>query len=114
MQILLGLAQGLENGFEAVPSPAILIEFLQIQSAQSILFFSCVYSIKAAFLAFYRQLFGSNEWFIRAWWLVSAFTIASYIASITGSITLCGPAQDLGSLSMLPKHEIKIILANHL
>ena len=82
------------------PSPSLIVEFLRLQAAQSVLFFSCIYFVKAAFLLFYRQLFASNETFIRAWWLVCLFTVASYVASVTGSITLCGPASQLSNLGL--------------
>ena len=116
MQLVLSIGSTLQSGgFGAgPPPPSLIVEFLRLQSAQSVLFFSCIYFIKGALLLFYKHLFGSNETFVRLWWVVSLFTLASYVTSVVGSITLCGPASQLGNIGMPAKVRFGITMANPL
>ncbi|KAK0251910.1 hypothetical protein LTR91_006460 [Friedmanniomyces endolithicus] len=68
-----------------IPTPAVMMRvsfYLKCQLASTILFWSCLWSVKASFLAFFRQLSEGLLWPRRAWWAVTIVTLMSFLGSI--------------------------------
>lgn len=66
-------------GFGEQPSESDLKRYFRIELAVSALFWVVVYLVKVAFLLFYRFLFGVSKPFMRAWWVVSVFTVVTFV-----------------------------------
>ena len=64
--------------------------YLQIKTAMSCLWLISLYGIKFSFLFFYRSIFGISQLFMRAWWLVTAFTLIAFWVSLGGVIAQGG------------------------
>ncbi|TKA77897.1 hypothetical protein B0A55_03341 [Friedmanniomyces simplex] len=80
MYELLAVSVGREE-----PTPAFLIRasfYLKCQFASTVLFWSCLWSVKASFLAFFRQLSEGLAWPRRAWWAVTTITMMAFLGSI--------------------------------
>lgn len=93
-----------EDGVAAPPEDLIaeVIDFLKIQFAIIILFWTTIWSLKASFLAFYRGLFDSRiqPWTMRAWWVVVVLCAVSYLGCWITQFLSCVPFQtyfELGS-----------------
>ena len=56
--------------------------FTRSQWAVAYCFFTGIWAVKAAFLAFYDNLTKRLRNYRRAWWTVIAFTVATYIGSL--------------------------------
>ena len=70
---------------QEVATPAFLARasfYLKCQFASTIMFWSCLWSVKASFLAFFRQLTAGLKWPRMAWWVVTVITTLAYIGSI--------------------------------
>ncbi|KAI9055915.1 hypothetical protein LZ554_000851 [Drepanopeziza brunnea f. sp. 'monogermtubi'] len=68
-----------------------IIEQLLMQFYFMMLFWTTLWSIKGSFLMFYRRLFTGTDGYMKWWWGVVAFTIATYIASVLTNIMTCLP-----------------------
>lgn len=67
---------------------------LQMNIATSALYWSCIYSVKASFLAMYWTLFRTDHRF-RFWWkLVAVFVLAAFVTTIMMRFTLCGQVKN--------------------
>ena len=60
-----------------------------------------IYLVKFSFLAFYRKLFGVFREFMIAWWIVLAFTVATFLANFIALFWCCGAPKDLYNPSKL-------------
>ena len=63
----------------------------------SLFFYTSLFSIKLAFLLFFRRLGASIQYFEKIWWPVLLITIGSYIGSV-GNVNyncLVGPLEDI-------------------
>ena len=74
---------------------ALNLTYLKYSVAVRLIFWSCLWAAKGAFLALYWQLFNPSRSFVRAWWIVLAFTIVTYFVCVAGVLTACGSASDL-------------------
>lgn len=51
--------------------------FLQLNIASTIITFTCYWAVKLSIMLFYRTLFWVYETFMKAWWIVLSFVIAT-------------------------------------
>lgn len=72
------------------PSEEELSPFSRIVVAAAVQFWACIYLIKLSFLAFYRQLFGVSQSFMKAWWAVTAFTLTTFLINCFSAFWSCG------------------------
>lgn len=56
--------------------------YLKCQLASIVLFWTCLWSVKASFLAFFYQLTERLTWPRRAWWVLVVFTTLAFTASV--------------------------------
>lgn len=93
------------------PGPDFMIRatfYLKCQLASTFLFWSTLWSVKACFLALYRQITVQLRWPGRAWWIVTIITASSFIGCIIAYF-IATPSFDLGKLGSF----ILSALANH-
>jgi hypothetical protein len=67
------------------PTPAFLLRgsyYLKCQFASTVLFWTCLWSVKASFLAFFFQLTKRLTWPRRAWWAITTITALAFAGSI--------------------------------
>lgn len=76
---------------ETPPPPATVSEFCRLQTAQGATFYFLHWTVKLAFLLFYRELFWVSRTFIRAWWCVAAFVLIGLGVALAGIMTQRGP-----------------------
>ena len=74
---------------------ALNLVYLKYELSIRLIFWSCLWAAKGAFLALYWQIFNPSRSFVRAWWIVLAFTIVTYFVCVAGNLTACGSASDL-------------------
>lgn len=80
MYELLAVSVGREQ-----PTPAFMIRasyYLKCQFASTLAFWTCLWSVKASFLAFFFQLTERLTWPRRAWWMITAITVVAFMGSI--------------------------------
>jgi hypothetical protein len=56
--------------------------YMRMQFAETIMFWTCLWLVKASFLAFFHRLTNNLRKYIIAWWTITAFTAVSYLASM--------------------------------
>jgi hypothetical protein len=56
--------------------------FMKLQFAETIIFWTCLWLVKASFLAFFHRLTNNLRLYIRAWWCIVIFTAIAYIISM--------------------------------
>ena len=89
------------------PSDSELLQFFRSMVAVSILLWACIYLIKLSFLLLYHKLFGVSQRFTRVWWIVTIFTLMTFLACILATLWICDtPAQlfVLGECIPLPSY----------
>lgn len=64
--------------------------FFHIRFGAILVFWICLYSVKFAFLMFYRTLFWVSHPFRKYWYAVSAFTLLSFLVSFLACFWVCG------------------------
>lgn len=64
--------------------------FVRLNIAGILTTWFCLYAIKMSFLLLYHRIFRISVIFIRAWWIVFALVILTFVILIAGSITACG------------------------
>lgn len=80
MYELLAVSVGREQ-----PTPSFLVRaslYLKCQFASTVLFWACLWSVKASFLAFFHRLTEHLAWPRRAWWAIVAVTMLAFITSV--------------------------------
>lgn len=65
-------------------------KYMDINVANSIMAFSCWWSVKFAFLFYYRLIFQVSKTFLRAWWAIFVFTLLTYWVLVASTIVQCG------------------------
>jgi hypothetical protein len=65
--------------------------YLLFQFPIVILFWTVLWSVKAAFLALYWRLFRDLTWYRRAWFVLAVFTLLAYGGCVTTLVLSCGP-----------------------
>ncbi|KAK5740537.1 hypothetical protein LTR17_004574 [Elasticomyces elasticus] len=80
MYELLAVSVGQEEATLAFLARASL--YLKLQFTSTLLFWSCLWSVKASFLAFFRQLTEGLNYPRRAWYAITAITTMAFIGSI--------------------------------
>jgi len=72
-----------------------------ITPINDIMFFCCIWSVKLAFLLFYKNLFGVSQRFMKAWWCVLVFTVLTFWVCLGTTFAQCGgDASDLLNLDV--------------
>lgn len=56
--------------------------YLKYQFASTLLFWTCLWTVKASFLTFFGSLTKNLGWQRRGWWAVTMITALSYVGSI--------------------------------
>ncbi|MCJ1373571.1 hypothetical protein MMC20_004799 [Loxospora ochrophaea] len=56
----------------------------------TVIWWSCIYAVKAAFLFLYRQLFGVSTKFKRLWWAIAVFNMITFIPCMASVAGKCG------------------------
>ncbi|KAK3673911.1 hypothetical protein LTR78_006113 [Recurvomyces mirabilis] len=68
-----------------IPGPEFMTRstfYLKCQFASTVLFWSCLWTVKACFLAFFYQLSNQTLWPRRFWWAVAVITAISYVGCV--------------------------------
>lgn len=87
MYELLAVSNGREQ-----PTPAFMDRasyYLRCQFASIMIFWACLWSVKASFLAFFYRLTERLVWSRRAWWVVTTVTALAFIGSIVSAVASC-------------------------
>ena len=61
---------------------ASITQFLKFQFAASMIFWTCVWSVKASFLAFFKRLTTNVKGHYAAWWVILVITVLAYIGCV--------------------------------
>ena len=80
MYQVLNVGAGLEE-----PAPDFLENatfYLKMQFALTYLYWSCLWAVKACFLAFYHRLTKNLKYCRQAWWTIVVITLLSYIGAM--------------------------------
>ena len=71
------------------PPNADLRKYFHLEIAVLLLYRVVIYLVKFAFLLFYRFLFGISRTFMRAWWIVCALTVMTFLVTFTSVFWAC-------------------------
>jgi len=86
---------GVLSGVIPITSAEVIISqtehYLRFQFPIVILFWTVLWSVKAAFLALYWRLFRDLVWYRRAWFALAVFTFLAYGGCVTTLSLSCGP-----------------------
>lgn len=100
------------EGRGPAPSASTLKRYLRFALAASVVFWICIYSVKFAFLAFYRHLFGVSRGFMKAWWAVFAWAVLTFCVCGVSNAFLCVDSSNAsGTFDFFP-HSTQPIIAN--
>ena len=77
------------------PSVSDLRTYFHLEIALLTQFRVVIYLIKLAFLFFYRSIFGISQLFMRAWWVVTIFTLLAFLINFTAVFWTCEAPQHL-------------------
>jgi hypothetical protein len=66
-------------------------EQAKLQFVFIVIFWTCLWLIKGAFLMFYQRLFFNLQSYMRWWWVVVTTCVVTYIASILANFLECLP-----------------------
>jgi hypothetical protein len=80
MYEILRMAAGREQPTAAFAEQATL--YLRCQFASTMLFYTCLWAVKASFLVFFHRLTSHTKWPQRAWYAVAIITGLSYCGTI--------------------------------
>ena len=81
--------------------------FMKLQFTVTILFWTCLWLVKASFLAFFHRLTDNLRNYVRAWWCITIFTGLAYIASMITYPLACSSFQPRKFVSISPYHKAK-------
>ncbi|KAH6672581.1 hypothetical protein B0J14DRAFT_482779 [Halenospora varia] len=97
-----------------IPEPveSYMTRYIHLQITISFMFWVVIYSIKFSFLFFYRNIFGSSRIFMRAWWVVFAFTALTFGVCFVSIFWACGEPKGLFSLELCFNPESAVITRN--
>lgn len=77
------------------PPPAAVMTFRKLQTAMNSSFYISQWSVKFAFLLFYRELFWISDRFRKGWWVTTTYVFLTFWVVFAGILTQCGSALDL-------------------
>jgi hypothetical protein len=66
-----------------------ITQFLKYQFAQSMIFWTCLWSVKASFLAFFLRLTHNVRGHYVAWWIIVVITTLAYIGCVISYPVSC-------------------------
>ncbi|KAH7399493.1 hypothetical protein BKA66DRAFT_565563 [Pyrenochaeta sp. MPI-SDFR-AT-0127] len=89
---------------ETAPPPETISEFCRLQTAQGATFYLLHWTVKLAFLLFYRELFWVSSSFIRAWWCVATFVFLGLGVALAGIMTQRGPINRMDDPTICATH----------
>jgi hypothetical protein len=72
MYVTISMAKMGKRGTPTIDAFASLTFFLKMQFAQTFIYWTCLWSVKASFLAFFKRLTTNLKGHIIAWWIVSS------------------------------------------
>jgi hypothetical protein len=72
MYITISMAKMGKRATPTIDAFASLTFFLKMQFAQTFIYWTCLWSVKASFLAFFKRLTTNLKGHIIAWWIVSS------------------------------------------
>jgi hypothetical protein len=67
---------------------------MKLNVANSMMFWCVIYTVKASFLALYWQIFEVSNRFRLCWWLVTAYTVLTFLITIPSYFWNCGAPND--------------------
>lgn len=76
------------------PSEADLRRFVHLEIAIATQFLVVMYLVKLAFLLFYWSIFNVSRLFMKAWWLVTIFTLLTFLANFIAVFWSCVTPRD--------------------
>ena len=95
-------------GTRPLPPTSVIVTYTKVEFAVSIVFLVCINFVKLAFLMLYWTLFSISKRFRVYWWVVMAFTLASFSAEMIAMAWNCGhvswlfdPSKHLGPFRLL-------------
>lgn len=79
--------------------------YMRVQFALTVAFWTCLWVVKASFLAFFYPLSNGLKWDRRLWYAVAAFCVAGYIACVVSYPVSCSEFT-VGKLDVLTCFEL--------
>ena len=73
---------------------------LRYDFALPVLFWTCLFCVKFAFLCLYRLILDGSGKQMKTWWAVSFFVFVCYWICMTGLLAECGPSDRLFKLGL--------------
>lgn len=61
---------------------ASLVKFLKFQFGETLIFWTCLWAVKASFLAFFKRLTDNVKGHYLAWWIITVITGLAYIGCV--------------------------------
>ena len=92
------------------PSERDLTRFFRFDITIEFLFWIVNYLVKFAFLLFYKFLFGVSKSFMRAWWVVSVFTLLTFLICFLSIFWCCEAPRYLFVPGIAPPFLVRSIL----
>ena len=84
-----------QQGLTSTKPPAIDSHtILSVGMANSLLFWCTIYCVKASFLALYWIVFNVSDRFRIAWWLVTIYTVVTFLITFVMTFRKCGSPKD--------------------
>ena len=88
-----------------LPTRSEQTRFIQLLTASAVMFWATLYTVKLAFLIFYRSIFWVSRAFMVVWWFTVGFVSVAFLSSVLGPLWLCTSPMRLNSPSMtLPRN----------
>lgn len=89
---------------EIPAEPAVFQTIETLSAVLHILFYCAIWSVKIAFLLFYRTLFNISKRFSTAWWAVLAYNVVTFWVCLAGVFIQCG-----GSITHLTDYSTYLV-----
>lgn len=89
MYITISLAKMGKRGEPMVDTFGSLRFFLKMQFAQTFIYWTCLWSVKASFLAFFKRLTTNLKGHVIAWWIIVTITVLGYAGSVISYLVSC-------------------------
>jgi hypothetical protein len=74
---------------QMAPIFAKITRYLKLQFAETFLFWSCLWSVKASFLAFFKRLTNNLKAHVIAWWIIVGITALAFAGSVISYPVSC-------------------------
>ncbi|TID24074.1 putative agmatinase 1 [Venturia nashicola] len=99
MYITITTAKTGKTGQSTINGLDSLTFFLKMQFAQTFIYWTCLWSVKASLLAFFKRLTTNLKGHVIAWWVIIAITALGYIVSVVSYPVSCASFDPLGCTS---------------